>query len=273
MSDRASTTSPCATDRHTLAPESRLALLAVVLEISDDALFSHDADLRITMWNRSAERIFGYLEAEMVGRPSIALFPEHLHPEIKLLFDTVVAGDRVDHYETEIQRKNGMPVPISFSLCPVFDDGGQFILSVAIAKDITEQRLAQATLAEIETRVRQAEALAHVGGWLWDVRTDAVQWSDEMHRIHGIQPLEFEGTLEAHLRCVHPDDRERVEAGMRISVANLRPFEDEFRVVRPGGDERLIFARAEPTIGSAGAVLGLRGIGQDMTARSRPPGT
>jgi PAS domain S-box-containing protein len=254
-----------------MSAAARLALLDAILESSDDALFSHDAGSRITTWNRSAERIFGYLESEILGQQSIELFPEHLRPDMKLVFDTVLAGDRVDHYETEIKRKNGMPVPISLSLCPVFDDQLHFIASVAIARDITEQRLAQATLAEIETRIREAEALAHVGGWLWDVHTGAVQWTDELHRIHGIDPLDFEGTFEAHVRCIHPEDSERVQAKMRQSVATLRPFEDEYRIVRPDGEERWIFARAEPTIGSAGAVLGLRGIGQDMTARRPRP--
>jgi PAS domain-containing protein len=61
---------------------------------------------------------------------------------------------------------------------------------------------------------------------------------------------------------------------MRASVASLRPFEDEYRIVRPNGDQRWISARAEPTIGSAGAVVGLRGISQDVTARrstTEPP--
>ena len=70
---------------------------------------------------------------------------------------------------------------------------------VGVARDITEQRLAQAALAETEARLREAEALAHVGRWLWDVGSGAVQWSEELHRIHGIDPRDFDGTLEAHL--------------------------------------------------------------------------
>jgi PAS domain-containing protein len=81
---------------------------------------------------------------------------------------------------------------------------------VIVARDIPEQRLAQASLAEIETRVRESEALASVGSWLWDRRTGAVQWSDEFHSIHGVEPLDFDGTIEAHLRTIHPDDRDRV---------------------------------------------------------------
>jgi PAS domain S-box-containing protein len=137
--------------------------------------------------------------------------------------------------------------------------------SVAIARDITEQRLTQAALAEVETRVRESEALAHVGSWLWDVRTVAVQWSNELHRIHGVDPLEFEGTFAAHLDRVHPDDRTWVEQALEDAVAANRPFEAGYRIVRPHGVVRSLRSRAQPMVGSDGTVIGLRGIAQDVT--------
>ena len=249
----------------------RLAILEAFVETSEDAVFSHDAEGRITSWNRSSERIFGYLKEEILGRCSTILFPGHLVDEAKLVFATVAAGDRVDRFETEIQRKDGMPIPISLSLCPLFEADGRLTAAVLIARDVTEQRLAQATLAEIESRVREAEALAHVGSWLWDVRTGAVQWTDELHRIHGIDPLDFEGTFAAHLARIHPDEQERVRVALEECISSGRSFEDEYRIVRPDGEHRWVYVRAEPTIGSAGAVVGFRGIGQDITRLAPEP--
>jgi PAS domain S-box-containing protein len=125
-------------------------------------------------------------------------------------------------------------------------------------------RLTQAALAEVEARLREGEALAHVGRWLWDVGTGAVQWSEELHRIHGVDPLEFAGTLDAHLDTIHPADRDRVREGMEAAVRAGRRFEDEYRVKRVDG-LRWVYARAEPMLGSAEQVVGLRGIGQDVT--------
>lgn len=247
----------------------RLAILEAFVETSEDAVFSQDTDGLITTWNRSSERIFGYPRDEILGQPSMMLFPEHLRNETEEVFDTVMAGDRVDHYETEIKRKDGMPIPISLSLCPLFQANGLLTASVLIARDVTEQRLAQATLAEIETRIREGEALAHVGSWLWDVRTGTVQWTDELHRIHGVDPLDFEGTLDAHIDRIHAEDQARVWRGLTAAVASGHPFEDEYRIIRPGGELRWVFARAEPTVGSAGDVVGLRGISQDVTDRRR----
>ena len=195
--------------------EAADALLVAILETSDDAIYGQDPSGQVTSWNRAAERCFGYRGAEIVGQDAISLFPDHLRTDVQAVFDAVRAGDRVSHFETEILRKDGMPIPISLSLCPVHGAGGELVSSVVIARDITEQRLAQAALAEVEARVRESEALAHVGSWLSDLRTGTVQWSDQFHRIHGVDPVDFGGTLEAHLDAIHADDRNRVQSAVR----------------------------------------------------------
>ena len=247
---------------------SARAVLDAVLETSEDAIFSQDATARVMTWNLTAERLFGFSAEEIVGHECIDVFADHLRGEVEAMIETVMAGDRVDHFETEILRKDGMPVPISLSLCPVFGDDGVPAAAVLIARDITEQRLAQATLAEVEARVRESESLASVGSWLWDLRTGAVQWSDEYHRIHGVDPLSFDGTLDAHLQVIHVDDRDSVRAAMEASVESGRAFEHEYRVVRPDEAVRIVHARGQPMIGSDGSVVGLRGIGQDVTDRA-----
>jgi PAS domain S-box-containing protein len=244
--------------------ESRLALLDAVVEAASDALFTQDANGAIVTWNRGAERIFGYSAEEVVGQRVAVLFPEHLQPELEALLATVASGEQVDRIHAEIRRRDGMPMPIALSLSPIVDSLGVFIGSVSIARDITEERLTQAALAEVEARLREGEALAHVGRWLWDVGTGAVQWSEELHRIHGVDPLEFAGTLDAHLHAIDPDDRARIRDGMEAAVRTARRFEDEYRVTRADG-LRWVYARAEPMLSSAEQVVGLRGIGQDVT--------
>jgi PAS domain S-box-containing protein len=247
----------------------RVAILEAFVETSQDAVFSQDRRWRINSWNRSSERVFGYPEEEILGQRGLVLFPEHLRAEVQLVFDAAAAGDRLDRYETEARRRDGLPVPISLSLCPVFSRPGDLTAVLIIARDVTEQRLAQATLAEIESRMRQAEALAHVGSWLWDIRTGTVQWTDELHRIHAVDPVDFEGTLDAHLDRIHPEDQSRVWRGLTAAVASGRSFEDEYRIVHPDGGHRWVYARAEPTVGSAGDVVGLHGIAQDVTEHKR----
>ena len=241
------------------------ALLQAVVEMSDDAIFTCDVAARVTAWSATAERLFGSRADDVVGTSFSALFSPHLRHEVETAMAIVVAGDLIKHFETEVVRPDGMPAPLSLSMCPLVDAGEVPVGSLVIARDITEQRLAQATLAEVEARLEEGEALAHVGSWLWDVRTGAVQLSAEFYRVHGVEPLEFDGTFESYLGLVEAGDRERVRAAMSHSVATGHPFEDRYRVVRPDGHVRVVQVRAQPTLGSAGTAMGLRGIGQDVT--------
>jgi PAS domain S-box-containing protein len=243
-------------------------VLDIFADLSSVALFSQDPAGHIVSWNRGAERMFGYTQSEIIGETLAALAPVHLRSDLEAVAQRVVAGERVDRVFTEVQRKDGMPVPIALSVSPIVDPSGTLVGSVAVAQELTETRLAQAALAEVEQRFGEWEALAHVGRWLWDVGTDAVQWSDELHRMHGVDPLDFEGTLAAHLSVVHSDDRDRVRSLMEGAVASGQPFEDEYRVGDADGNTRWFAMRAEPTVGSSGDVVGLRGISQDITVNA-----
>jgi PAS domain S-box-containing protein len=246
------------------------ALLSAVVEISDDAIFTCDRGGRITSWGATAVRLFGCSTPDAVGSVLAALFSAHLRQEVCSVTARVAAGDRIRHFESEVLRADGMPMPVSLSLCPIVDpDEGPVGLAV-IARDITEQHLTQATLAEVEARLQEGEALAHVGSWLWDLRTGTVQWSREFHRIHGVDPLDFDGTFESHLDGIVSDDRRRVRSTMEESVLSGRAFESHYRIARGDGELRQLHVRAQPTMGSAGIAVGLRGIGQDVTDRGMP---
>lgn len=240
------------------------ATLGLFADLSSLAVFSYDAAGNIVTWNRGAERVFGFAEGEIVGEALTSLALDHLRADLDTVTARVASGERVDRVFTEIHRKDGMPVPVALTLSPVTDErSAEYLGAVGVAQDLTETRIAQAALAEVEQRFREWEALAHVGRWLWDVGTDAVQWSDELHRMHGVDPLDFEGTLAAHLGVVHPDDRDRVRALMEGAVASGQPFEDEYRLA--DDTTRWFAMRAEPAIGSSGEVVGLRGVSQDIT--------
>jgi PAS domain S-box-containing protein len=248
-----------------VAPE---ALLRAVVETSDDAILTTEPAGRITTWGPTAERLFGRPASQLLEKSITVLFPEHLQDEARAVVARVAAGERVRHFETEVLRPDGMPMPTSISMSRVVDAVEQPVALVVVVRDVTEQRLAQATLAEVEGRLAEGEALAHVGSWLWDVRTGSVQWSNEFHRIHGVDPLDFDGTFESHVGIIHPEDRERVRIQLEGCASSGRNVTDTYRVVRPDGDVRVVRVRAQPALGSARTVVGLRGIGQDVTERA-----
>jgi PAS domain S-box-containing protein len=247
-----------------ISPES---LLRAVIAASDDGIFTLDSRGHIATWSGTSERLFGFRAEDVLEGPLDSLFPEHFHGEVRSVVSRALAGEPIKHFESEVVRPDGMPMPVWVSLCPITDEDGVTIAAAVIARDVTEQRLAQASLAEVEARLEEGETLAHVGSWLWDLRTGTTQWSSEFHRIHGVDPLDFDGTFESHLSVIHPAERSSVREAMEKSVESGRPFESEYRVIRPDHQVRVLQVRAQPVIGSAGTAVGLRGIGQDVTER------
>lgn len=243
--------------------------LTALLESTPDAIFTLDRRGVIRTWNHGAERLYGYADHEAIGLPGVSLVPDRRHDDARMAIDCVLAGEPVQLFETDARRKDAVLIPASLNLWPVRDRNGEVIGVSVIARDLTEERLAEAALAESEVRLRERESLAHVGGWVWDVTTGAVQWSEELHRICGLDPSHFAGTLEAHLEPIHPDDRDPVRAAMFDAVAMPAPFEADYRIVRPGGEVRWLHGRAEVALAPAQSVTvaGLRGISQDVTDR------
>jgi PAS domain S-box-containing protein len=152
----------------------RLVMLETLVEAANDAMFAVDAHGRLVLWNRGAERMCGYSVDDVLGDAVPRLFPSDLRDAIRAAVTAVLSGERVDHWETTMERRDGMPVSVSLSLHPVFDDDETPCGAVAIACDTTEQHLAQEMLAASEARLQEGEALAHVGRWLWDVPTGTV---------------------------------------------------------------------------------------------------
>jgi PAS domain S-box-containing protein len=119
-------------------------LLASIVESSDDAVVSKDLNGIVTSWNQAAERTFGYTEGEMIGRPIATLIPDDRKNEEVLILERIRRGERVDHYETVRQRKDGSLIDVSLTISPVKDASGKVAGASNIVRDITERKEAQA---------------------------------------------------------------------------------------------------------------------------------
>ncbi|WP_077966472.1 PAS domain S-box protein [Ensifer adhaerens] len=117
--------------------------LAAIVESSEDAILSMDLDGVITSWNAGAERLYGYTVEEAVGRPVTLLIPSDRQGEELEFLEQVRAGNRVDHFETLRQRKDGVLIPISLRISPIRDNAGVVIGASKIARDISERKQAE----------------------------------------------------------------------------------------------------------------------------------
>jgi PAS domain S-box-containing protein len=134
--------------------------LAKVVESSDDAIVSKDLNSIIISWNPGAERIFGYTAEEAIGKSIRMIIPAHLQGEEDVVMSRIKAGEKVDHYETIRQHKNGTPIAISLTVSPIRDENGVVIGASKIARDVTDRTRLEAAARE---HARNTEKLSDVG--------------------------------------------------------------------------------------------------------------
>jgi PAS domain S-box-containing protein len=182
--------------------------LAAIVESSDDAIVSKDLDGVIATWNKGAERLFGYLEQEIVGKPITILIPEQHRDEENRILQRIRRGERIDHFETMRQRRDGSLVSISLTVSPITDDSGRIVGASKIARDITEQkrREEQITLLarEADHRTKNLLALALAA----------------VHLTNGESAAELKTAIEGRLRALA--NAHTLLAQSRWAGANLR---------------------------------------------------
>jgi PAS domain S-box-containing protein len=128
---------------------------------------------------------------------------------------------------------------------------------------------AEAALRPSEADLAEAQRVAKLGSWRFDLATNAAWWSKELYRIFEIEEQAFDGTYEAFLSCVHPDDRPRVVQANAEANADGKPFELEYRVVTRTGQFKTIREIGYAVKDAAGKIVGLFGTSQDITDRKR----
>jgi PAS domain S-box-containing protein len=143
--------------------EQTRAVLAAIVQSSNDAIVSKRLDGTITSWNSAAERLFGYSAQEAVGQSISMLIPADRLGEERTLLDRIAKREQIDCYETVRRRKDGSLVGVSVSLAPMLDFSGTVVGASKTARDLTAQRKAEDALRHTEEQLRQAQKMEAVG--------------------------------------------------------------------------------------------------------------
>jgi signal transduction histidine kinase len=149
---------------------------------------------------------------------------------------------------------------------PLTNDRGEISGCIGVALDVTEQEQLERKFLMTRQRFEEAQAVAHIGTFEWEVSRDRMSWSDEMHLIYGVTKDGFSGTFEAFLSYVHPGDRTMVEHVIVESLAHAQPFESRHRIVRPDGDVRTLLTRGDIVGGDESDTIRVIGCCWDATA-------
>jgi len=199
-----------------LPPATRL--LAAIVDSSDDAIISKKLDGTITSWNKSAERMFGYSQAEAIGQPITLIIPRTRWDEEKEIIRRLKRGERIDHFETVRARKDGSLFDVSVTISPVKNAKGRVIGASKVARDISSRKGEENALAD---RIRQQRALFHL--------------ADELHRAKSPEDIYAAGldAIIGALRC----DRASIllfDNGGVMRFVSWRGLSDDYRNATDG---------------------------------------
>jgi PAS domain S-box-containing protein len=253
-------------DERKSAEEMRSRLAAIV-ESSDDAIVAKDLNGIITAWNTSAERIFGYTESEVLGKPVTIIIPPELQAQETDILRRLRSGERIEHFETVRITKTGERVLVSLTVSPVRDSTGKIVGASKIARDVTRIREIEQALRDSEQRMRFCLEAANIGTWDWDIESGSVRWSENMEKINGLLPGSFGGNFAACLEGVHDEDRQGVSDSVQRALERDGECHVEYRQVRADGSVGWIEAHGKVSCDASGRPKSMIGVCRDISER------
>lgn len=239
-----------------------------ILETAQDAFISIDARGLVTDWNEQAVATFGWAREEALGRVlSQTIIPERFRDAHERWLQRMLTTDegRVVGRRLELVAldRGGREFPVEVTISPLQTSAGYVFY--AFLHDITERKQADELLERRRDQLAEAQAVAQLGSWDWNLATDAIEWSEELCRIYGVDAAASPACFDEFIEYVHPQDREVVAATVEGACASGRPFSFEHRIVRRDGTMRVLSARGNVVVDDDGRPLRVFGTEQDIT--------
>jgi PAS domain S-box-containing protein len=145
--------------------------------------------------------------------------------------------------------------------------------NVRLEAEVAERKATQERLAASEAALEEAQTIAHLGSWEWNIQNNELTWSDELLRIFGVDREEFGGDYDSYLQFVHPEDRDRVNHLVREASRKLEPFSYEHRILVGDGSEKIVLSRGSVEAGPSGEAARMVGTSLDLTDRKKAEAT
>ncbi|HEY1992265.1 MAG TPA: EAL domain-containing protein, partial [Gammaproteobacteria bacterium] len=217
--------------------------------------------------NPAFERITGYSFEDVRGRDCRFLEETDNSADTRETIHAAMRERKPVQVEITNFRKDGAPLWADLSMSPVYDDQRQLRFFVGLLTDTSERVRTREMLEERTAMLAEAEHLAHLGHWRWDVSSDRLSWSDEIYRIRGLDPRRVDPDFSRTLSTYHPDDQPYVEKFVRHAATTHESVEFEARIVRPDGQIRHVRVKGQYSPSTPDAGESVFGIFQDITAQ------
>ncbi len=234
--------------------------LAALVDSSDDAIASKDLNGIVQSWNRAAERMFGFSEAEIVGRSIRTIIPEDLWPDEDEVLRRVRAGDRVEHFNTIRRRKDGVLVPVSLTVSPIRTTEGVIVGASKIARDISERSALDRQASRLAAIVDSSDD-AIVSK---DLNGIVLTWNRAAERMFGFTAEEMIGRS---ITRIIPGDRLSEEADVLTQIRGGQSI-DHYETIRRAKDGTLVpvSLTVSPIRDRDGTVVGASKSARDLLA-------
>jgi PAS domain S-box-containing protein len=255
-----------------LRAEETTRRLAAIVEASDDAILSKNLDGVIQTWNRGASNIFGYTAEEVVGKPVTILMPPERYDEEPGILSRLRRGEQIERYETVRRRKDGSLIDISLTVSPIRDNTGGIVAASKIARDITEQKRAEATLRDSERRLQELLAAIPAAIYTTDAAGKITYYNEAAVEFAGRRP-----TLGSDEWCVSwklywPDGTPlpHDECPMAVALKENRPIRGKEAIAeRPDGTRIPFIPFPTPLHDADGKLVGAINMLVDVSERKQ----
>jgi PAS domain S-box-containing protein len=263
-----------------------------LIEANLDPLVTIGPEGKITDVNEATELVTGYSRKELIGTDFSDYFtePEKAHKGYQQVFE---AGE-VRDYPLEIQHRDGHKTPVLYHASVYKDEIGKVIGVFAAARDITERKKSEEalkkayenlenlikertvelekaynSLKESEEGLAEAQRIAHIGNWDWNIVTGEGYWSNELYNIFGRGPQKSAPSYTELLSYIHPEDRDYVEESIKKGLEKEPKSGIDFRIVLANGEERTVHSQAEVIFDEQNNPVRVKGIAQDVTEHKK----
>ena len=244
------------------------ALLQQAEELARIGSFKLDLRTGAGTWSKQLYRNFQIDPGQPITGK---MFLDMVHPDDRARLirevDEGVARKQILDSEFRFVLPSGEVRILHRRAVPIFDEAGTPVSIVGMSQDITERRRVEDELRNREALLSQAERLANMGSWDWNLESSQVAWSDHRYRLLGFDPETQAPDVNAFWKRVHSEDLDRVRREFDAAVREVRPVEYEARFVLSDGTVRILHSRGVPVLNSEGRVVRIRGMAQDVTER------
>lgn len=240
-----------------------------ILDFAPDATLLVDENGKIQFANNQAVQLFGYSTDEFFNIELDDLLPLRFRSNHAANRNRFVSNPSLrtmgEGMNLFALRKDGTEFPTDISISPISDDKFGKALTVCSVRDVTVRKKAEQEIIKKKNLLNDAQKLAKVGSWEWDLQTNDVDWSEELYNIVGIEDRGIQLKFEELFDLMHPEDKDAMIEASKNKVKSEKKFSPQFRIYTPSGELKYLKSTEHQTLDENDKVVQITGTIQDIT--------